>query len=322
MSASSELEARTPSWIHSPLRGRFAGGVYCTALRLAWEKEMDAAETAQDITAVSRERKSSNSNEEIYDTLFRIEDEVDEYDVGFLAQDNDWNSLQVERTGSSLIACHQGWESCETHTSTGRFSRRFANASAAREHVLAIATRYMRSFPGPDNAANNGPLHNLISSLQDNTYVLTEENLNAIYHPVRFRLLLAQQATWLLAAAGIALPNGLPCNRWNESDFRKHMRQSPGNVVDKKYEMAVEKVFASILPKPYHPRQGFAWVKPHRYIAAAVACDDRVDSPAKVGEAIARLREVAAEELARVKEDVESYGAIRDMKRDVFSKVE
>jgi hypothetical protein len=243
----------------------------------------------EDMPAVSRGRRSSVFDEGICDILFGIEDEAGEYDVGFLAQDDDWSSPQVERTGSSLIACHQEWESHKTRPSTGGLGRGSESASTAREQVLAIATQYMNSFPGLDNAANNGPLHNLISSLQNNTYLLTKENLNTIYHPVRFRLLLAQQATWLLHAADIALPNGLRCNQWNESDFRKHIQLFPGSVVHKKYEIAVEEVFANILPKPCQPRHGFAWVKPHRYIAAAIAFDDRVDSPAKVGEAIARL---------------------------------
>ncbi|XPT04298.1 hypothetical protein M3J09_013378 [Ascochyta lentis] len=335
------------SWLASPSCGRYSGAVMCTALRLAWEEESKAAETINETVSVpGQERTLAEFTGEIYDSLYRIDKEAHKHDIRFSAQDDDWETAWTQRSGFSLASFHQKWDSLKTCKTTappdallnpspsnklnssipvdvarGSFSRRFEFASAAREFVLVIADRYMSSFPGPNNTANNGPLHSLIQQVRDNKVILFQGSLDAIYYPVQFRLSMAHQATWLLNATGIPLPNGQRCNEWDETNFREYMRNFPEDSATAKWNLAVRVIFQNVLPNADKRLQGMRWNKPNHYIAAALACDVSIKNQAKLDAAIRRLETAAKEDIKRVSKDVECYAEIRGRKKDLFARI-
>lgn len=61
--------------------------------------------------------------------------------------------------------------------------------------------------------------------------------------------------------------------------------------MSKKYDLAADKIFRKILPDPVVRIQGFRWNKPHYYIAAAIAMDDRIKNKDQLDEAVRRLEQ-------------------------------
>lgn len=148
------------------------------------------------------------------------------------------------------------------------------------------------SHPGPSNAAPNIALHGVLRQLFDGNLKITVPAITHIYNQIRFRTDLMELATQLLKAAHIPLPEGVFCSSFDVAAFEAKTRQYPQHDNTRKYAMAKEKIFITILPDPNVETQGRRWNKPHRYIAAALALDQAIKTPADLEAAIARLEKV------------------------------
>jgi hypothetical protein len=174
---------------------------------------------------------------------------------------------------------------------TGDLETHFTDAASARAFALVQADKYLSSFPGWSNAANNTTLHNSLRRLHNHNEHMSMVEIEGILGQLKFRLDLADRATWLLETADIPFPEGLRCDEFNERAFMMCKLGNPQSDASKKYDLAVTKIFRKILPDPVVSKQGFRWNKPHHYIAAAIAMDARIKNKEQLDNAVRRLEQ-------------------------------
>ncbi|KAF3040716.1 hypothetical protein E8E12_006902 [Didymella heteroderae] len=287
----------------------------------------------------------AESDKEVYQKLFRIDKNAQEHDIRFTAQEDDWKSPWTQRTGIPLIDFARKWDELRTvppfnpggianpspsnkqvsdhqpTQATGSFRERFDTVSSAREFVAFQARVYLSSFPGPDAAAGSGSLHGKLRQLLDRRVYIYMCALDALSLQVRYRLAMSHRATWLVKAAQLPMPGGKCCDQWNEAeDFKKLKRANPTSQISRRYDIAVRKIFANVLPEPAE-EQGLSWNKPNDYIAAAIAYDDTIQKPEQIQIRVDGLEKLAADDIKRVQEDLECIPEIRRRKRDFFQKI-
>jgi hypothetical protein len=102
---------------------------------------------------------------------------------------------------------------------TGDLESHLTDAVSVRAFALVQADRYLASFPGWSNAANNTTLHNGLRRLHDHNEHMSMFEIERILGQSKFRLDLADRAFWLLEAADIPFPERLRCDEFNERAF-------------------------------------------------------------------------------------------------------
>jgi hypothetical protein len=307
------------SWTASASCGRYCGSIYLSALLKAWATESELAEADEDKTAATstpqQQKTFAAFTESVYDTLFKIDKFANTHDIRFGAQDDDWASAWGERTGMPLVNFQGRWESLPTlpttanpesglnrdpstvtakddiESRTGSLRVRFGSVNNATKHVQLVAKMYLNSKPGSDNVASNTALHGFIRKLLEGKLKTEGQGLEMLYWQLEYRMGLMAIATQLLHAAEIALPQKLACDEFDVEEFDLNMRNNPDDLRARKYVMARDKIFTTVLPDPNGTMQGMRWNKPHRYIAAAIALDTNITSPNILGAAVRRLEQ-------------------------------
>jgi hypothetical protein len=167
---------------------------------------------------------------------------------------------------------------------------RFASLEAAASHTRQAANAYLASHPGRSNAYSNTSLHRQLRLLDKGELEITYGSLDCILRHISFRTTLMATATNFLFAAGIALPERR-IEDFGVREFDCLMRKYPHVDRSKKYDFVTQVMFSNVLPDPEPNWEGRLWIKPHRYIAAAIAMDTTIDTVDKCDDAITRLEE-------------------------------
>jgi len=150
---------------------------------------------------------------------------------------------------------------------------------------------YLNSFPGRDslapNTAFNGRVRKCLTGAYDD-YAHAPKILSGVNKMVSYRNTLTRSATELLTLAGIFKPNGLDCA---EFDFETFQESQEYKNKSGKYEHAFRQVarFDRVFFPPPDDEEGRPWVKPVKYVAAALTLDDNIDSSEEIADAVQRI---------------------------------
>ncbi|KAI8942651.1 hypothetical protein NX059_000704 [Plenodomus lindquistii] len=98
-----------------------------------------------------------------------------------------------------------------------------------------------------------------------------------------------QLADDLVAGAHFPKPTGLSCFMFDFEVFITWILSNPMESKSRKYQAAVEFKFHNMVQAP-NKNQGRAWIKPHRYLAAALAFDKSITTPTESNAAFDRLQ--------------------------------
>ncbi|KAI4609143.1 hypothetical protein J4E83_008784 [Alternaria metachromatica] len=147
---------------------------------------------------------------------------------------------------------------------------------------------YLNSCPGRSNLAPNTAFNGITQDFLDGKYDDNNEALDIITKMVSYRNTLTRSATALLALAGIFKPNGLDCA---EFDFETFQESQEYKNKRGKYEHALRQVarFDRVFFPPPDDEEGRPWVKPVKYVAAALTLDDNIDSSEEIADAVQRI---------------------------------
>ena len=325
-SAATGPEKQSEPWMAGASIERVDGSIYASALLKSWTEESERAETMEggsfgEAQAVEHQQRSLAAfTASVRDALLRLDRSADIHDIRFGAQNDNWESAWDTRSGVPLLDYKKRLDSLPVYAATadpssglnrspssavdapddvnrltspghGSLRGRFGgDLPAAVNYTRKIGQWYVASYPGSDNIWNNIPLHRQLRELENGQLKRTFANLDSICTEVRFRRNLMTIATYALMSAGIALPEDKKIEHFSVAEFEARLRKNVNNLADRKYRHAAKLIHDNILPEPMGS-EGRKWIEPHRYIAAAIAMDGRIDAEDKCAKAIAKLEE-------------------------------
>jgi hypothetical protein len=289
----------------------FGASVYASALMKAWSEEFQGAHDEQGQPAVaapstSQQEKSYAAFEEnVYVTLYTMDRSAREHDIRFAAHDDGWTLVDFEPRWEALPTATDNLEPrsfgnrdpSTAKDDAGTFSRhtaslilRYGSVSSAQRHMLFIANSCFNSFPGLDSMGPSTSLHGRLRQLTTRQWRAGDACLLDVLNKVEYRMNLMSVATHMPQAAKISLPDQLTCHEFDRLTFEIETRKDLESLRARKYHAAKENIFAAVvLPSPGRG-QGYCWIKSHKYLAAALALDERIKTPDDMSAALHKLK--------------------------------
>ena len=298
-------ETVSESWKPS-ISGRLHGSIYASAVRLAFTKMEDekATQIHPNPSGVdfNDERLSSTYAEltnVIHKTLLYDVDRLgDRHNIQFAAQDDEWEFEWRKRSGIPLATFQSRWNQLpalaaqEGHIrapgqigglSMGALSlsesevtdiqgphglHRKLNKDQSISAIKDMATGYLNSFPGANNAADNNICHSSARSLLAGKKIRTWE-LEALQGALKYRIDTAKLASEYKDLLGLAFTDCETFNveSWQDTAVIEYQASQAANTkwnAFKNYRSMISN--AGIFDPPVS-KAGWEYRKPHEYLA-------------------------------------------------------
>lgn len=334
------------SWNASASLQRFCGSVYATAFIKAWQEEcQENLQKRMDAASFKKFTK------DILSALFHTDRLWKKHDIRFNAQDDNWGSIWHTVSGFPLTDIKARYDKLVDYPATADaesmmdrdpynpngppsddddalvhsakgMRERFGAGGAAVSRMQKQAYIYFNSYPGADNVPDNTGEHTLFKALIAGKISSNALALTRVDGILSYRMQLSPMATELLAAAGIAPPEGKRRCEFNVDKFETQVKKS-FTPLRKAYETAITLCYSNVLPRPVAEYQGRPWNRPHRYIAAGcayAAVSGDINAPT-VQEAVKLVEKAYEANFKSLQHEVEKETSLRGRKRDLWSKL-
>ncbi|KAH9870018.1 hypothetical protein J1614_006940 [Plenodomus biglobosus] len=350
--AAAGFDRYSESWPASQSIHRLCGSIYASALLKAWEEEATRAEEEEARTAPVQSQTLTYAafTESVHTALFSIDRFADIHAIGFSAQDDQWSNAWGERTGIPLSDFKCIWDSLPTISPTqdatsltnrdptagedsGHHASSYGNLrdrlgslksrglqgslGSIGRAVKALIHVYLASHPGRDSLACNTSLHGRLRLIIEDKVKPTHAILEWACERVMYRLDLMQLADTLVAAGQLPKPKGLDCCSFDPEPFQRWMGSNPESLITRKYTTAAGFEYEKFLPQPTKA-QGQPWHKPHHYLAAVLATDEKIDNKDAMVAAFLQLEEHHREIVTALKQDLDRKEDVRKHKSRWF----
>ena len=223
----------TLSWPKSGSQGRCCGSRFATALAQALIKQQ-----IQDLDLEKEEKLLDSPTyaalvKVVHDTLVEEVDTQLKNEISFSAQDDAWGMEWRAKSGFPLSTFHEKWQTLKmvpqgaaaegsSHLGSVRISDLVTLSTSQAELKLTREARdYMRSFPGPDEAAKNHLTHGLCRDLLKGK-TLGAHDLERLARQLSFRSRIMRDATDYKDRLGLTSPD---CHEYNMADHLKEIQK-------------------------------------------------------------------------------------------------